>query len=120
MSDMNGVKNMNKLIAFCGLNCETCDARIATVRNDDALRKSTAELWSKLNSAEITPEMINCTGCRLDGVKTPFCESLCPIRQCAQQRGYETCGDCSEARTCQKVQMILENNPEARRNIGLQ
>ena len=29
---------MNSMIACCGLNCETCDARIATITNDDALR----------------------------------------------------------------------------------
>ena len=39
--------------------------------------------------------MINCTGCRLDGVKTPCCDSPCPIRQCAMAKGVETCGRCA-------------------------
>jgi len=30
---------MKELIACCGLECEKCDARIATVRNDDTLRE---------------------------------------------------------------------------------
>ena len=30
---------MNEYIAYCGLNCETCEARIATVNHDDALRR---------------------------------------------------------------------------------
>lgn len=30
---------MKQLIACCGLDCENCDARIATVTNDDALRE---------------------------------------------------------------------------------
>ena len=38
---------MEKLIACCGLNCATCDARIATIKNDDYLRKQTAEKWQK-------------------------------------------------------------------------
>ena len=71
---------MNGYIAYCGLDCGTCDARIATIHNDDVLRGKVARLWSELNGAEITPEMINCTGCRIEGAKTPFCESLCPIR----------------------------------------
>ena len=74
---------MKNLIAFCGLDCESCEARKATVENDSELRKKVAAEWSKLNGVEITSEMINCDGCRLDGRKTPFCDSLCPIRQCA-------------------------------------
>jgi hypothetical protein len=71
---------MNQYIACCGLDCETCEARLATVNNDDALRAKVAKLWSDLNGVEITSEMINCVGCRINGVKTPYCESLCPIR----------------------------------------
>ncbi|MBR0478982.1 MAG: DUF3795 domain-containing protein, partial [Solobacterium sp.] len=67
---------MRRMIAYCGLDCETCEARLATVNDDNALRRKVAALWSQLNQADITPEMINCTGCRLDGVKTPFCEAL--------------------------------------------
>ena len=53
---------MKNYIAYCGLDCETCEARLATIRNDDELRVKVAKLWSELNGAEITPEMINCTG----------------------------------------------------------
>lgn len=67
---------MKNLIAFCGLDCESCEARKATVENDSELRKKVAAEWSKLNGVEITSEMINCDGCRLDGRKTPFCDSL--------------------------------------------
>ena len=83
---------MKNYIACCGLDCETCEARIATIHNDDALREKVAGLWSELNGVEITAEMINCVGCRIDGDKTPYCELLCPIRQCALGRGVETCG----------------------------
>ena len=41
---------MKQLIACCGLDCESCDARIATVRDDNELREKTAQLWSKLNN----------------------------------------------------------------------
>ena len=68
------------MIAPCGLDCETCEARLATVNDDNELRSKVAREWSELNSVEITPEMINCSGCRIDGVKTPYCDSLCPIR----------------------------------------
>lgn len=33
------MKSTNQLIGCCGLDCEKCDARIATLTNDNALRK---------------------------------------------------------------------------------
>ena len=106
-------KSANALIAFCGLNCEACEARIATVNNDEALRRTVAARWSALNGVTITPEMIRCVGCRADGVKTPYCESLCPIRQCAVTKGVHTCGACETHTACEKLEAILRNNKEA-------
>ena len=51
---------MKEFTAYCGLNCEVCEARIATVNNDNQLRKKVAMEWSELNHVEITPEMTNC------------------------------------------------------------
>ena len=110
---------MNAFIAYCGLDCESCEARLATDRNDDALRRRVAALWSELNGAEITPEMINCTGCRLEGPKTPFCQSMCPIRPCASEKKMETCGGCGEKASCEKLRTILNKNPGAAKNLGL-
>ena len=108
---------MKKYIAFCGLDCENCEARIATANNDDSLRRKVAEEWSRLNGVPITPEMINCAGCRIDGVKTPYCASLCPIRQCALGRNVLTCGECGKADTCEKLAAITGNNPDAAKNL---
>ena len=36
---------MKKMIACCGVDCATCDAYVATLNNDDALRRTTAERW---------------------------------------------------------------------------
>ncbi|MGN1104192.1 MAG: DUF3795 domain-containing protein [Candidatus Coproplasma sp.] len=108
---------MNDLIAVCGLDCSTCEARIATVNNDDGLREKVAIKWSELNKVTITPEMINCVGCRAEGVKTPFCESLCPIRNCAIGRGYSTCGDCKELDGCRTAAMVHATNSEAKERL---
>ena len=80
---------MNQLIGCCGLDCEKCDARIATLTNDNALREKTAALWTKLNGETILPEMINCTGCRIEGTKTPFCDKLCPVHSCVREKGLD-------------------------------
>ena len=108
---------MDNMIAYCGLDCTKCDAYLATVNDDNELREKTAKLWSELNHVEILPEHINCEGCRVDGVKTVFCDSLCPIRQCGLGKAVETCGDCGELETCEKVKMIIGNNPDALRNL---
>ena len=108
---------MNDKIGYCGLDCEKCDAYLATIHNDQVLREKTAKLWAELNNAPILPEHINCQGCRIDGVKTVFCDSLCPIRQCALQKGVTTCGGCPELNTCPKVGAVLSNNTEALENL---
>lgn len=104
---------MKELIGCCGLDCEKCDARKATLDNNNELREKVAKFWSDLNGIEIKPEMINCKGCRTHGVKTVFCESLCEIRKCACQNQYETCAACSNLQTCEKLNMITSHNQDA-------
>ena len=108
---------MNQFVAYCGLDCGTCEARLATVNGDEALRRKVAQEWSVLNGVEITPEMIHCSGCRVPGEKTPYCDSLCPIRQCALGRQVETCGSCPEMRACEKLAAITRNNADALRRL---
>lgn len=108
---------MKNFIAYCGLDCEKCEARLATVNNDNELRKKVAVKWSKLNNITITSEMIICEGCRIDGKKTVFCDKLCPIRQCAMNKNYETCGNCNEMKNCKKIAMVISNNVEALKNL---
>lgn len=102
---------MNKLIGCCGLDCEKCDARIATIANDNALREKTAALWTKLNGVTITPEMINCTGCRIEGAKTPFRDKLCLVHNCVREKGMDTCADCPKMDGCSTLGHIAANNP---------
>jgi hypothetical protein len=108
---------MEKLIACCGLNCATCDARIATIQNDDDLRKATVEKWKMMyNTTDLLPEMINCTGCREPGVKFSHCD-VCEIRNCVKARGYDTCGDCKGIEICSLVSGIHKHIPEAIINL---
>ena len=108
---------MRKMIAYCGLDCEKCDAYIATINDDQGLREKTAKAWSEMNQVPILPEHIYCQGCRTEGIKTVFCDSLCEIRQCALKKGVKTCGDCPDMKTCKLVGMIISNNPDALKNL---
>jgi len=108
---------MEKIISCCGLDCASCDARIATINNDDELRKATAEKWRvAYNVPELDYTMISCTGCREEGVKFSHC-GICEIRNCVKARGFDTCGDCGELDNCSIVSAIHKYVPEALTNL---
>ena len=108
---------MKQLIACCGIDCENCDARIATVSNDNELKEKTAEKWRVMyNAPNITAETINCMGCRTDGTKFGHCNE-CEIRKCVHGKGFNTCGDCKELDTCQIVDFVIQNVPGAKENL---
>jgi hypothetical protein len=108
---------MNNLISCCGLNCEKCDARIATMANDDAMRTKVSDLWrTQYNVANITPDMINCTGCREEGVKIGHCQE-CLIRKCVNEKKFGTCGECDALGTCEMVAQVHKHAPDALTNL---
>ena len=112
------MKNTDQLIGCCGLDCEKCNARIATLTNDNALREKTAVLWTKLNGVTITADMINCTGCRMEGAKMLFCEKLCSIHNCVRKNGMDTCADCEQMDGCQMLGSIAANSPFVLENLN--
>jgi len=65
---------------YCGINCKSCAAYIASENDDDRMRMDTAIKWSKMFNMTVLPREINCSGCRSEGVKFKNCES-CKIRQ---------------------------------------
>ncbi|MCR4911588.1 MAG: DUF3795 domain-containing protein [Bacilli bacterium] len=107
----------SNLIAYCGLNCEECEAYIATINNDDKLREKVAKEWSIANEVVIAKEMINCEGCRANGKRFPFCDKMCPIRLCGIAKEVETCGDCEKLKTCEKLKMVTDHNDNALDNL---
>lgn len=85
--------------------------------DDNELRFKTAEKWRvEYNAPGITPEMINCTGCREPGVKIPHCET-CEIRVCVRSKGYQTCADCELLENCSIVGGLHKYVPEALENL---
>jgi hypothetical protein len=108
---------MGNFISCCGLDCETCDAWIATMNNDNELRKATAEKWQTLyNVPNISFVMINCTGCREAGAKIGH-HAQCEIRLCAVAKGFETCGQCADLETCSIISGLHQAVPDAMLNL---
>ena len=65
------MKSTNQLIGCCGLDCEKCDARIATITNDNALREKTAALWTQIRPHTVLEDF---------PLFCPKCKYTCVIR----------------------------------------
>ncbi|MCL1815653.1 MAG: DUF3795 domain-containing protein [Treponema sp.] len=107
---------MEKIIAYCGLNCAECDAYLALQNNDQALREKTAAEWTKAHNFSFTPDMINCTSCKGAGVQVGHC-SECEIRKCASEKGVINCGACGGFKTCKTINDFLVQVPFAANNL---
>jgi hypothetical protein len=107
---------MEKIIAFCGLDCSECGAFIATKENSDAKRGEIAKEWSKAFGHEFKPEDINCYGC-LDttGPHIGYC-SICEIRKCGTEKEVENCAYCIDY-ACEKLEKFHEHTPEAKKRL---
>ena len=97
-------------IGCCGLECEKCNAFIATKNNDDNLREQTAKLWSEQHNVSLKAEDINCTGCREEGAKIGHC-NVCQIRQCCIDKNVPNCGKCDQF-ACDKLDGFFKMFPD--------
>lgn len=107
---------MEKLLAYCGLDCGKCPAYIATQNDDMELRIKTAEEWSKMFNEDIKASHINCDGCTSKSDRIFGYCSTCGIRSCGVNSKVENCGCCSNY-GCEKIMNFTANVPEARDNL---
>lgn len=113
-------------MTYCGVNCNECPARIATVEDDDELRLKTAEEWSKLYAnifesfgiKSLKPEDVNCCGCRSEHGHFVGC-AACPIRKCCQERNISECASCDEYESCDMLKAFysITTHKDARENL---
>ncbi|MCD4653930.1 DUF3795 domain-containing protein, partial [bacterium] len=73
-------------------------------------RKKVAEKWSAQYNTDIKSEQINCNGCKFDGIKFFFIESICEIRKCNIEKFNVYCVICSEYK-CEKLEKFIELAP---------
>lgn len=107
---------MNPIIAYCGIECHTCGAYLATINNDDELRKKTAAEWSQMFNVDIKPETVNCSGCTAkEGTHFSHC-SVCEIRLCGLSKGVENCAHCAEY-SCEKLEKFFAMAPDIKKNL---
>ena len=107
---------MEKIIAYCGLDCAQCGAYLAHKNDDQALREKTAAEWKTAHNFDFTPEMINCTSCKGTGVQVGHC-SQCEIRKCASGKRVVNCGSCSDFKTCKIINAFIAQVPFVKENL---
>jgi hypothetical protein len=104
---------MEKMIAFCGLDCAECPTFLATREEDDKKREQVAEQWSKEYKAQFKPEDINCDGC-LSGNGRLFSHcKVCEIRTCGREKKLANCAYCNEY-PCQKLVGFFQMVPQSK------
>ena len=102
-----------KMTAYCGIPCTECDTYLATRNQGDKDRSEVAEQWSKRFNMDLSPEDINCDGCKSeDGMIFKVC-AVCEIRSCGVTKGVENCAHCDEY-SCEKLDRFLQMAPELR------
>jgi len=104
------------LMAYCGLDCSTCFGYTKTISESaKGLRRTMRtekikQVWPTIpflgdyDSFKKSLDALaglRCGGCRQGG-GNPFCK----IRKCAQKRGYETCAECAEFESCEKLPFL--------------
>ena len=103
---------MSELIAYCGLDCAKCDAYIATQAGDTERMKQIADRWTRELKTDFSIEEILCDGCRSNRI-SGWCQRICSIRPCAEQKRLETCAQCSEYQ-CENLKRFLLDEPDAK------
>jgi hypothetical protein len=79
------------MVAYCCLECDKCDAYIATQSNDAVLKAKVAREW------KMKVEDIHCDGCKSDNALFN-----CEAKKCAISRALLTCAHCPDFPSCKK------------------
>lgn len=99
---------MGNLSAYCGLRCDACPIRLASIEKDEerqyAMRVSISKQCNTLYGLTLQPEDIgDCDGCRAKtNRKFPTCKQ-CEIRTCAIGKHIQNCASCLNY-GCEKLQ----------------
>ena len=93
---------VQKMIAYCGVNCCGCLAYQATKSNDSSTGQRVADEWNAKHNWGLKAEDINCDGCLPGkGRLFSYC-STCEARQCGIEKDLSNCASCSDY-ACNKL-----------------
>jgi hypothetical protein len=110
-----------ELVAYCGINCKNCKARskrrIELAKSfKESLQELPLELFSQIlppyknikqvmDFLEFFPQMGQMQTC-CTSEKSPCGNPSCEIRNCVRNKGFRTCAECTDYRTCSKLDFL--------------
>jgi hypothetical protein len=112
---------MDAMIAYCGLECDTCPIHLATLEQDVSrqgkMRILIAEQLSKIYGTSPKPEIItDCDGCKtVNGRLFNGCAD-CEIRKCAILKKMTNCAYCCDY-ACNKLKKHFAVDPGAQNRL---
>jgi hypothetical protein len=87
------MKDNAKLLAACGIDCTTCDIRLAP--GDSVIRQGIVDWFRESLHREVAPDQIRCSWCK--GDRTAHWSADCWILHCCvDERGLEFCSQCAD------------------------
>ena len=81
-------------ICFCGHDCSRCITYLATIKDDDGLRKQSQKFYKNEFGYDIPLSDIHCMGGRSDNIFY-LCHG-CPWMKCCKKHNINSCSDCGE------------------------
>ena len=79
---------------FCGHDCLRCITYLATVKNDNILRKQSQQFYIETFGLDIPLDEIHCRGGRSKDVF--YLCSNCPWMMCCKGKNIKSCSECTE------------------------
>jgi len=112
---------MESMIAYCGLNCQTCLIHLATLETDPkkqgAMRTEIARVCTEQYAMDIrVQDVTDCDGCSATTGRLFSGCAKCEIRGCAIERNVASCAFCDEF-ACEKLRKHFESDPSARTRL---
>lgn len=105
------------MVSFCGLDCSTCPAFVATKEENEEFKIKTAKAWSKTYKADIKPEDILCYGCHETDSEKLFSHcKVCEIRRCGIAKEVKNCAFCDDY-ICEKLATLFQYVPDAKTTL---
>ena len=96
---------MNQLMCCCGHDCSRCLTYLATINNDENLRKQSQSFYKTEFAIDIPLKDIHCLGGRSEDV---FCLCKeCLFIKCYKEHEIEMCSECCDY-PCEKIKDYQE------------
>ena len=81
-------------ICFCGHDCSRCITYLATIKDDDGLRKQSQKFYKNEFGYDIPLSDIRCMGGHSENIFY-LCHG-CPWMKCCREHNINSCSECGE------------------------